>query len=84
LLFFSLDYLSALTEELLERARGEVKMEDVRDSLHLYFQDKKFHVESGVENFDSFQRNVRRHDDIICHECVSEAESELKDQIEGR
>ena len=84
LLFFSLDYLSALTEELLERARGEVKMEDVRDSLHLYFQDKKFHVESGVENFDSFRRHVRGHDGIICHKCLNEAKSELKDQIEGR
>ncbi|CAL6315691.1 unnamed protein product [Bathycoccus prasinos] len=84
LLFFSLDYLWALTEELLERARGEVKMEDVRDSLHIYFQDKKFHVESGVENFDSFRRHVRHHDGIICHKCLNEAKSELKDQIEGR
>ena len=89
LLFFSLDYLSGLTEELLERARGEVKMEDVRDSLHLYFRDKKFHVESGFknfdfENFDAFPTHVQRHDGIICYKCLNEAKSKLKIQIEGR
>ena len=80
LLFFSLDYLWASTEKLLERARGEVKMEDVHDYLQYYLQDKEFHAESDFENFDSLQR----HDDIICHECLIEAKSEIKDQIEGR
>ena len=55
-------------------------MEDVHDYLQYYLQDKEFHAESDFENFDSLQR----HDDIICHECLIEAKSEIKDQIEGR
>ena len=56
------------------------EMGDVQNILHRYFQEKNFHAESDFENFDSLQR----HDDIICHECLIEAKSEIKDQIEGR
>ena len=79
LLFFSFDYLWDKTKRLLKSARGEieVKIEEVRDILRLYFQDK-FHAESGVADFDSFQRQ----DDVICWHCLQKAKSELKAQIE--
>jgi hypothetical protein len=78
LMFFSFECLWETTKELLEMARGEIKVrpQDVRGTLSSYFQGK-FHANSGVVNFDSFERQ-RGH---ICYHCLVKAENHFKAKI---
>jgi len=78
LLFFSLTYLWGTTKKLLEMAQDGIKVstQDVRRILRPYFQGK-FHAESGVANFDSFECQ----DGPMCYHCLEKAENALKARI---